>query len=358
MIITTPSLKMSYSTTKMEEKKFVTISLTIEGKTEEKTRPKLVLLGDSVLDSSYWLSDPTDNLTTQLRKLMPEYEVVNLAVDQMTTYDLEKRTPRENPWMRYQIARNKAFTTPETKGDVKYPVHEDGNIYSFRNLASLAKSSDVQVVVLSIGGNDLYLRPDMQIKLAKSLVSGKGHLRDTEAKSFGLRYQQILEKISAAAPGATIIPVVPYHPHFSFSLLYGAQTGSGVGTILPWLTKQMQWLFLSKLVSPLVKEILLASLNFKGANSVHVIDLSKTFDPKDETDYGTGAIGKSTSFAPWSGAEPSCKSSLYIAHLIRETTRVVKILKTPNLIWRDKTLNEILGVDISPEFIEAYKFGP
>ena len=45
--------------------------------------PQMLLVGDSVLDGDTWLSDPTNNVTTQMRQaFFPHLEVTNLAVDE------------------------------------------------------------------------------------------------------------------------------------------------------------------------------------------------------------------------------------------------------------------------------------
>jgi hypothetical protein len=65
-------------------------------------RPKVVLIGDSVLDNFVWLNDPTSYLRTQLQSLLQDssdfsnYTCINLAVDQQTTYDFLCRTRAGN----------------------------------------------------------------------------------------------------------------------------------------------------------------------------------------------------------------------------------------------------------------------
>lgn len=61
--------------------------------------PKVVLMGDSVLDNFIWLHDPKRHTRVQLEELLrketdfKDYRCVNLAVDQMSTFDFEHRDP-------------------------------------------------------------------------------------------------------------------------------------------------------------------------------------------------------------------------------------------------------------------------
>jgi hypothetical protein len=276
-----------------------------------------------------------------LRKMLNKtHEVVNLAVDQMSTFDLEKRSPERNPWKRYQIGRTRSFHSIDTKMDVQYPVSEDGCIYSIENLKKLR---NVQMVVLSLGGNDLYLHPQIQRKLFQSILPGNGHLAQQEGDEFGVRYRDLYRKIKLAAPDATVIPIIPYHPHYDASLLQA--TG-----LLGWASKKLQYLFLPRMVKPIIQEILWTAVQ----HSACVIDLSKTFDPKNEKHYGTGTKTLSTSLAAWSGVEPSCLSSQFIADLIVDALSRKK--SPPMLLYiSDKVF---LSDKLDTQFIESYNFGP
>jgi hypothetical protein len=308
---------------------------------------------------------------------MPDYEVVNLAVDQMSTFDLEERKPEDNPWQVYGRERKKQFNTPETEGDIYYPVSEvDGSIYSFENLKKINASKNVRVIVLSIGGNDIYLRREIQEKMFRSLLPGKGHLLDEVAQEFGQRYQAILSKIKEIVSTneknneteTLIIPIIPYHPHHKFSLLFGAPSSSFQGKlkVFSWLAEKMQYVCLSKLVSPLVKQILQTCLSTSStdtSNPVQVIDLSKTFDPNDETDYGTGKVSRHNTHAGWSGAEPSNKSSMYIARLISAITKQQfsndhqgQFKKDVHQVWLDKKNDSVKAKKIDSTFISNYSF--
>jgi hypothetical protein len=351
---------------------------------ETKEKKKIVLLGDSVLDNFAWIMDPMKNNLTDLLRTMSDYEIVNLAVDQMTTFDLEKRMPQKNPWAYYQRARDKLVSTAKkiykyqknqdeqkhqdeqkeepikSSIEEKYLVDEnDGNIYSFKNLEKL---KNVYAVVLSIGKNDVYLQKEIQKNLTQSLIPGRGHKRQKVVAEFGQRYRHILKNIRQATTNETIIiPVIQYHPHYQFSLVHGSSSADKSLSHSQWLTwssEKIQYLCLSKLVSPLAKEIL--SIVFESGQNLQVIDLSKTFDRFDEGDYGTGKIGQRNSLGVnWSGVEPSDKSSNYIAQLIDHICSTG--VPQPSIFWLQKNQKEkkeqvVSHSIISPDLISTFVF--
>ncbi|CAK9100153.1 Uncharacterized protein SCF082_LOCUS46891, partial [Durusdinium trenchii] len=134
---------------------------------------KVVLMGDSVLDNFFWLQTPTRHLRVQLQEQLAksrnakvkQLQCVNLAVDQMTTFDFVERKPQENPWETYAKARK--LVAFEDDEDKEYVVDSDGVIRSVENLRRL---EDVKWVVLSLGGNDVYLNAEVKGKLLSSLL--------------------------------------------------------------------------------------------------------------------------------------------------------------------------------------------
>lgn len=281
---------------------------------EDEQTPKVVLMGDSVLDDFFWLLEPREclreTLQRQLNEEFPESRMtcVNLAVDQMSSFDFIARNPQENSWEQYSLARNRApFSNPL---DQSYFSADDGNIYSVENLNLL---KNTQCVVLSLGGNDVYLRRDIQLDLALSLLPLSWWRRRNIAIKFGQRIEKILDAIRSTAPNALLVPVIVYHPHYSFSL--SGHNGTGW---LSSLSRLIQRLVLSKLVSPLAQQLLLQAQRL----GLPVIDLSRTFDPANVCHYGTEHIKSSNEFhAPWSGAEPSNVSNEFIAKLILEVIK-------------------------------------
>ena len=342
-------------------------------------------------------------MTAQLRALLPEWHVALLAVDETTTFDIECRNPDEHPWSTYQRSRDEVYDALKQQdlawynaaaesGETKYTVsQDDGFIHSFRNLAELTQRRDliVRLVVLSIGGNDLYLRPEIQLELMRSLVPCRGHLRKRVAVDFGQRYHGILTAIRTVAPSAQILPVIPYHPHVDFplvspgSVLYGLPSTlrSCLGLFSSaclhrTVTRLQQWV-LPTLVTPMVQELLRAvaatnrdalsgSTNGEtddkgsGLPVPAVVDLSKTFDPTNASEYGTGNPTAVNAFGvDWSGVEPSCKSSRYIAELIAAAAVGEQSSKTTcELLWLGRESKARISLTLTRSTIASYRFGP
>lgn len=316
--------------------------------------PKVVFLGDSVLDNFFWLETPKRHLRVQLQETLnaagQNLECVNLAVDQMTTFDFEERAPNTNPWEPFAAARRKVGFDDEQ--DVEYRVDEDGKIRTVRALADL---ENVEWCILSVGGNDVYLKP--QVKA--DLLLGRG---EDCARAFGQRYRDIIASVRKAAPAAKLAIVIPYQPHDDFSLVMGAPIDSQgkkiSGDILGDIVRSWERQNLSGLVTPLVKEI----LRVAQEEGCPVVDLSKTLDPRVEEHYGTGKIGVVNSLgAPWSGAEPSDMSTGFMATLLAEVVRkppsAVVYTGVPRKDGKKQSL--LVQTDANDAiYIEDYKFGP
>lgn len=250
----------------------------------------------------------------------------------------------DNSWYWYGESKKKVgFADAQDK---QYYVSDDGFIHSIENLKLLR---NVRVIVISIGGNDVYLNPRIQSELVKSLLPGQAYRRHEVARQFGVRLRKILNAVESAAPLARIVPVIVYHPHYDFSLL-GMTSASCFG----YLASTVQKWCLSRLVTPMAQQTLLLA----QWKRLSVVDLSRTFDPKNEEHYGTGSKQRCV-LASWSGAEPSVVSTGFISRLVIEA-------------MKDKSGNATVhwGVTRGTEFVRAvveqnerdyasrYVFGP
>jgi hypothetical protein len=268
----------------------------------------VVLMGDSVLDNYYWLEDPATYLRPDLEKelkqeLGEEWRCINLAVDETSTFDFHKRTPGQHGWRRYERGRERVFGQGDPQDQQYYPA-SDGALHSLFNLRQLR---NVKAVVVSVGGNDVYLQESIQRALALSVLPWKRHVGRDVGDQFGQRLRLVLQGIRDAAPGALIVPVVVYHPHYEYSI---AGLNSG---LIGALAKLGQRALLSTATAPMIKQF----LRLAREDHLPVIDLSRTLDPCNYAHYGTGAPDASNSLgAPWSGAEPSNMSSHFIAQLV------------------------------------------
>lgn len=278
--------------------------------------PKIVLMGDSVLDNFYWLQDRSLDLRNLLERRLQDDETlhdhrcVNLAVDQMSSFDFIERAPHRNGWSQYESARNRVFSDSAEPADRTY-AHlraEDGNIHS---VANLRKLKNVKCAVVSLGGNDVYLSRDVQIALIKSLNPFQRHLREEVAEQFRERLLSIFEAFDQVMdPASFVLPVIVYHPHHGFSIS-GLQSGCK-----GFLAKTAQSVFLKHLVTPMARQFLVIAQE----RCLPVLDLSRTFNPNDVTHYGTMDMD-GTAEVNWSGAEPSDTSQGFIAELIMHVAK-------------------------------------
>ena len=271
---------------------------------------KVVLMGDSVLDNFYWLVDRKRSLRLVVEERLrasytePTPICMNLAVDQMTTFDFLNRG-KENTWRGYQMVRRNVYDANDDPLDhdgYEHLVGKDGRIRSADNLSLL---KNVKHVVVSCGGNDVYLNADTQRKLFGSL-NPFNDKRAEIAEGMAGRLGAALEEVQKAAPNARITLVICYHPHYEFNLI---RARGWRGTVVNILQRGL----LSYLISPAVR----AMLELARVKGCDVIDLSQTLDPRDETHYGS----MDTKRAGWSGAEPSDVSQEFIASLIMDVKK-------------------------------------
>eukprot|EP00755_Sulcionema_specki_P007199 Sspe_Gene.37577::Locus_18137_Transcript_1_1_Confidence_1.000_Length_3564::g.37577::m.37577 len=260
-------------------------------------REKVVLMGDSVLDNFIWLRNPSRWLRNVVEECLPHYSCVNLAVDQMTTFDILKRSPAVNGWAQYQHGRERVFRSGIDRAGYRPLRAHDGCIYSAANLHRL---KNVKHVVLSIGGNDVYLTASVQAAFARSLLPFC-NAHEQVGREFGERMQLVVEKLNVP-PSARFMAVLVYHPHHEFSIS-GLNSGC-----LGALAKCIQRRNLSYLATPMAR----AALRIAKTRRFPVLDLSCTFDPTNVRHYGNMDVNS----PEWSGAEPSDVSQEYIAQLI------------------------------------------
>jgi len=226
----------------------------------------VALMGDSVLDDFYWLSDPLVDvrvqLESELRKKNPNHRVSNWAVDE-STIDCVLYGARP---------RDVYLSSRAWKGIENYPTANDGKVYPLRLLASHTPTH----VVLSIGGNDarVAFAESFDLENIYRIMIGNGI-----DKSLRTLIQNIVKRVPK------LILVYVYHPQITmFPIIY--------------------WLPPENVVTELL--IKFSPIYFSVAKEFNlpVIDLSRTFNPYDSSDYGTTPI------------EPSNKSGMYIAKLV------------------------------------------
>jgi len=222
-------------------------------------------MGDSVLDDFYWLNDKAQDVRQQLADLTGR-PVWNLAVDETETFDIRKcKAPAKN----YVNAREKEFN-----GSYPYPVSSDGKVYALAELDKLLKDPNPpKYVVLSVTGNDIRVRLTM---------TPQQMINDLMQKKWDEEYATIVREVLER--GIQLIPVICYRPGPGWYETHGLSI------------EQVQGL-----VQHLGKTFLAVAREHK----LPVVDLSRTFDPKDRSHYGSTVI------------EPSEKSGMFIARLVK-----------------------------------------
>jgi hypothetical protein len=170
-------------------------------------------------------------------------------------------------------------------------------------LEALRRLNNVTHVVLSCGGNDVYLGASIQAQLGLSLLPLQAFRRRRVGREFCSRLNTIIRGIKQVKPAALVIPIIVYHPHHGFSL--SGLNGGCVGV----LGQTLQRL----LLPTMVRDMVIQFLRLAEVYRLPVIDLSRTMNPNNVTHYGSMDKSKIGEFVPWSGAEPSDVSQLYIA---------------------------------------------
>jgi len=229
----------------------------------------IYLVGDSVLDNFRWMANPQQNLTQQLINITDRsVTIYNFAVDETRIKDIligkRPRSIYQNIRAQYNLE--------------KYPIAENGHVYPLNLLKQYKNSLKRNIVVISMGGNDLR-------KYLCFLKDGwKTVFNKLINENFIRNYIDVIKHIHEITP--EIILIVVYKPYKDFCSQYREE--------------------LDKLLESTRKIILIIAKQFK----LPVIDLSKTFNPNDPTHYGMG-----NGHDP---IEPSLIGSQFIADLIKK----------------------------------------
>jgi len=157
------------------------------------------LIGDSVLDNFYWLNDPTQNLTTQLRDSASDHkdDIHCIAVDETETNDiLHGIRPNSN----YVLGRKENKLEP-------YPISKDGKVYALDLLKKIDSQKD-NYLVLSVGGNDARTLLHLLAWSWRAVKNGM------QKKGTPTNYVEIVKKLLEFSQ--KIILVFVYKPYIEF----------------------------------------------------------------------------------------------------------------------------------------------
>ena len=222
----------------------------------------ITLLGDSVLDNFYWLENRSNDLKNELE--MKGYIVNNFAVDESRLDDIINGIIPRDIYM----------------SNRSYPYPIDG--YKVNPLA-LASNTKSDVIVLSVGGNDL------RANIMSLFFGVDQFINKTFTPAFVDKYENLLSMLISLSK--KVILVVVYIPFLGTGSPYSLITGS-------------QDIIYSRVRN------LYYGLGRKY--NIPVLDLSMTFDPFDRSHYGTTEI------------EPSNLSNKTISNLIDHITTYYK----------------------------------
>lgn len=217
------------------------------------THTTVALVGDSVLDNFYWLTDKKNDLTQQLTAL--NYNVANYAVDESRLGDIiSGAVPRDQ----YKNARH-----------YPYPVNNEGKVCPL----DLITQKRPDLTVLSIGGNDLRANLLMVAMAGANAVFTPQYIKD---------FEHVITTIKLSSP--KIILVCMYIPYLG--------QGSPYAMMAPM--KDNMVIQIRRFYETMGKKF-----------DIPVLDLSRTLNCYDRTHYGSTVI------------EPSNLSSQCIAECIQ-----------------------------------------
>lgn len=254
----------------------------------------IALVGDSVLDNFYWLDNPTEDVRQQLANKHPDTTVYNFAVDESQILDVINGI---RPFDRYLNTRIVHF------GDTyPYPLNKDGKVQPLK----LLKQEDPEYTVVSAGGNDGRVHLDKIVWSAEALI--EAILADGLEENF----DRMLRKVKRSTTSQKLILVLVYKPHETLFERFRKSVGWGlqylpIENVIDFAGR------LDKVYDEIRKIFVKKAIKY----NVPMIDLSRTFNPKDRSHYGSTPI------------EPSNKTGLVIAELISHVIQKHNFEKRP-----------------------------
>jgi hypothetical protein len=258
---------------------------------------RVILMGDSVLDNFYWLEEKEKDLKYQLTKELQRYNknssCINLALDETEAHNI----------LNGKIPAGSYVTERETIGMEPYKVDSKGKFFPLSELKKMILNDNIKPthVVLSIGGNDCRVK----LSMGKADIIFQAMKKD----NFEETYNSTLKEIMSLIPN--VIMVICYLPGNSFYKFF------------PDLKGEVK--ILAQRVAPIL-------LDLARKYKLPVIDLSRTFNPDDNSHYGSTPI------------EPSNKSSKFICEHIMDVLSSFKFNEDESSIFYgigDKKKKEI-----------------
>jgi hypothetical protein len=222
--------------------------------------PTVHLLGDSILDNYYWLSDKNRDLKVEISSL--GYIVHNYAVDDTKVYDVINGV---TPQQLYITSRPYPYQTE--KDNKMYPLkllaqnvginRAFSSTYGRIHPIGVGMPSD-HIVVISMGGIDL------GIKILNIILGTNYYISSVLTDEFIANYTRVIETIRTSCE--KIILVSTYLPYLGKGSTYGSYSGYAK----PVMEKWHDFLY-----------------QIANKHNIPVLDLSRTLNPDDRSHYGS-----------------------------------------------------------------------
>ena len=268
---------------------------------------KIVLLGDGVLDNFFWIKNPKKDVRQYLNDCLPDTQVYNFAIDEACVLDvIEGKAPRKE----LILARKKYF-----QDNYSYLTNKKGVVKSMDLFEKYAND----YCVLSIGGGD-------GKKYMSSLMWGVDSvLSGLDTDNFYDNLTTLLECVIHKQPKTILI--FPYRPHETIFEEYRNSVGWGLGNFAI-----ENWLDLNGRLGELYDKLKTFYFDLAVHYNIPIIDLSRTLDYKERSDYGTSL------------SKPSQKSGQRIANLISHVITHHDFSKSPRVYFENQ--NKIIKTEL------------
>jgi hypothetical protein len=213
---------------------------------------KIYLVGDAILDNFYWLKDKNQDLRKELSDL--GHVVNNYAVDNTKVINITNG-----------IAPKDIYVNSRP---YPYPTNKDGNLVPMELISkdtgisshfmSYYNTNKNDIVVLSMGGNDIYSN------ISKILLGAEGFVNSILTENFVKDYEHVIYSILNKCSKIILISV--YLPYLGVGSAYGLYSPMSKPIIEKW----------NKFIFSVGKK-------FK----IPILDLSRTLNVGNREHYGT-----------------------------------------------------------------------
>jgi hypothetical protein len=223
-------------------------------KSSSSDKPHFVLLGDSTIDNLVWVDSYDESIPCKLAKKLMKYCIVNYAADGFTSGDVLNGA---YPVISFaQRAKVDPFPTERFVEGIFFPLEATKQLKE--------EGKDVQLALLSVGGNDV------------REILGRMEYLGQRVGQFKKNYPAIIENIKKVTPN--VILMLQYQPSYKDDA-YGVY--KALGKLVHDSTLSVPCL------NALMEEVYEDIFKLARENNFPVIDLPNTFDIQDASLYKT-----------------------------------------------------------------------